>query len=39
LDDYEEYKTIDNGILMKYFDAFIVNDPHFEANLTGVGVI
>lgn len=39
LDDYEEYKTIDNGILMKYFDAFIVNDPHFEANLTGIVVI
>jgi hypothetical protein len=39
LNDFEDYKNYDNGILMKYFDAFIVNDPHLEANLTGVGVI
>jgi hypothetical protein len=39
LNDFEDYKNYDNGILMKYFDTFIVNDPHFEANLTGIGVI
>ncbi|MGB3946341.1 MAG: hypothetical protein WBM13_00030 [Bacteroidia bacterium] len=36
LDDYLDYPNINNGIVMKCFDEFIMNDPNCEANLQGV---
>ena len=36
LDDYLDYSNINNGIVMKCFDEFIMNDPNCEANLQGV---
>jgi hypothetical protein len=35
LDDFTEYRKWNNGILMKTFDEFIVNDPNCESYLTG----
>jgi hypothetical protein len=35
LDDFREYKNYNNGIMMKCFDEFIVNDPNCESYLTG----
>lgn len=39
LDDFKDYFNWNNGILMKSFDEFILNDPNCEANLTGTLVI
>lgn len=35
LNDNEDYFNIIEGILMKCFDEFIVNDPYCESNLSG----
>ncbi len=39
LDDFKEYKNYNNGIVMKCFDEFIVNDPNCESYLTGDVII
>ena len=36
---FEDYLKINNGILRKSFDEFIMNDSNCEANLTGTLVI
>jgi hypothetical protein len=35
LDDSMDYLMYNNGILIKYFDEFVMNDPNCEANLIG----
>lgn len=35
LDDFNDYLNIANGILMKSYNDFVINDPNCEANLTG----
>ena len=39
LDDFQDYTKWNNGILMKTFDEFIMNDPNCEANLSGTLVV
>ncbi len=39
LDDFSEYKKWNNGIHMKTFDEFIMNDPNCESYLTGKFVL
>lgn len=39
LDDFNDYLNISNGILMKSFNNFVINDPNCQANLTGTLVV
>ncbi len=34
LDDCSDYLNISNGVLMKSYNEFVINDPNCEANLT-----
>ncbi|WP_445454963.1 hypothetical protein [Flavobacterium sp. HNIBRBA15423] len=39
LDDFNDYLNISNGILMKSFNDFVINDPNCQANLTGILIV